>query len=86
MSLAQPQTAVPIPALTNLQRELLGLFALDLSDDDLREVRRLLGRHFASKAADTFEAFADAEGLSPEDSDRWAFEHRSRSAPEARAP
>ena len=74
------------PALTNLQRELLGLFALDLSDDDLREVRRLLGRHFAGKATDAFEAFADAEGLNPEDTDGWAFEHQRPSAPEARTP
>lgn len=77
---------MPAPTLTNLQRELLDLFALDLSDADLREVRRLLGRHFASKATDAFDAFADAEGLSPEDTDRWAFDHQRRSAPSADAP
>ena len=67
---------MPAPALTNLQRELLDLFALDLPDDELREVRRLLARHFADKAAAGFDAFADEHGLTPEDTDRWAFEHR----------
>ena len=77
---------MPAPTLTNLQRELLGLFALDLSDADLREVRRLLGRHFASEATDAFDDFADAEGLSPKDTDCWAFDHQRRSAPSADAP
>ena len=67
---------MPAPALTNLQRELLDLFALDLPDDELREVRRLLARHFADKATAGFDAFADEHGLTPEDTDRWAFEHR----------
>ncbi len=71
--------AMPVPALTNLQREILNLFALDLPDDELREVRRLLARHFAEKATAGFDAFADEHGLSPEDTDRWAYEHRRAS-------
>lgn len=73
---------MPAPALTsrearvaNLQHELLDLFATDLSDDDLREVRHLLARHFAGKATAAFDRFADAQGLTPEDTDRWAFGH-----------
>lgn len=69
----------PMPAalpLTNLQRELLDLFALDLPEDELHEVKRLLARHFAEKATAGFDAFADEHGLSPEDTDRWAYEHR----------
>lgn len=66
---------MPTPALTNLQRELLDLFATDLSDDDLREVRQVLARHFAGKATAAFDHFADAEGMTPEDTDRWAFGH-----------
>jgi len=67
------------PPLTNLQRELLDLFALDLPEDELREVKRLLARHFAEKATAGFDAFADEHGLSPEDTDRWAYEHRRAS-------
>ena len=68
-----------VPSLTNLQRELLDLFALDLPEDELREVKRLLARHFAEKATAGFDAFADEQGLSPEDTDRWAYEHRRAS-------
>jgi hypothetical protein len=67
------------PPLTNLQRELLDLFALDLPEDELREVKRLLARHFAEKATTGFDTFADEQGLSPEDTDRWAYEHRRAS-------
>lgn len=62
-------------SLTNLQRELLDLFALDLPEDELREIGRLLARHFAEKATAGFEAFADERGLSAEHVDSWAFEH-----------
>lgn len=67
------------PPLTNLQRELLDLFALDLPEDELREVKRLLARHFAEKATAGFDAFADEQGLSAKDTDRWAYEHRRAS-------
>jgi hypothetical protein len=67
------------PPLTNLQRELLDLFALDLPEDELREVEHLLARHFAEKATVGFDAFADEQGLSPDDTDRWAYEHRRAS-------
>lgn len=62
------------PPLTNLQRELLDLFALDLPEDELREIQRLLARHFAEKATAGFDAFADERGLSPEDTDRWTYD------------
>ena len=64
------------PPLTNVRRELLDLFTLDLPKDELREVKRLLARHFAEKATVGFDAFADEQGLAPEDTDRWAYEHR----------
>ena len=67
------------PPLTNLQRELLDLFALDLPEDELREIQRLLARHFAEKATAGFDAFADEQGLSPEDTDRWTYEYRRAS-------
>ncbi|WP_412061796.1 hypothetical protein [Rubrivirga sp. IMCC45206] len=70
---------MPAPALTNLQRELLDLFATDLSEDELREVRTVLARHFAEKATAGFEAFAAERGLSPEDTDRWAHDHHRAS-------
>lgn len=67
------------PPLTNIQREVLDLFALNLPEDELREVKRVLARHFAEKATAGFDAYASAQGLSPEDTDRWAHEHRRKS-------
>lgn len=67
------------PALTNLQRELLHLSSADLTDDELREVRTVLARHFAEKATAGFEAFATERDLSPEDTDRWAHDHHRAS-------
>lgn len=81
------------PSLTNLQRELLELFALDLPEGELNEVKRLLARHFAEKATEGFDSFADRQGLLPEDTDHWADEHRRRAstsngdgAPDSDAP
>lgn len=68
------------PALTNLQRELLTLFARELPEADLLEVRRVLARHFARKASDDFDAFADAHGLSSEATDAWASGHERRTS------
>ena len=67
--------------LTTLQRELLDLFATDLSDDELREVRGVLARHFAAKATAAFDQFTGDTGLAPEETDRWAYAHdRARGA------
>jgi hypothetical protein len=45
-------TASDSAPLTNLQRELLQLFAREVSESDLLEIRRLLARFFAEKAMD----------------------------------
>lgn len=63
------------PTLTNLQRELLRIGALELPDEELKEVKLLLARYFAQKASGEFESFARERGLSPEETDTWAFEH-----------
>ena len=66
---------MPAPTLTNLQRELLDLFATELSDDELRDVRHVLAQHFAARATVAFDRFADDRGFTPEETDRWAFGH-----------
>ena len=63
------------PTFTNLQRELLRIGALELPDEELREVEQLLARYFAQKASGVVEAFAGARRLSPNETDRWAFDH-----------
>ena len=38
------------PPLTNVQLELLKVFALGVSDEDMQEIRRMLARYFMQKA------------------------------------
>ena len=64
--------------LTNVQRELLKLFALDVPEEELREIRQLLAQHFAEKATEEMDRFAAEEGLTAEDVERWAHEHERR--------
>jgi len=64
MSLSQP-------TLTNLQVELLQLFSLNLPDEELLEIKRLLAKHFADKATDELDRLWDAEGWSNETMDEW---------------
>ena len=65
----------PAPPLTNLQRELLDLFATDVPEEDLLAIQRLLARYFAAKATAEMDAFVEREGLTSEDLKRWTGEH-----------
>lgn len=64
MSLSQP-------TLTNLQVELLQLFCLNLPEEELLEIKRLLAKHFADKAADELDRLWDAEDWNNETMDEW---------------
>ena len=57
--------------LTNLQIELIKLFSLDLSEDQLMEVRQLLSSYFAEKASDEMDKLWDEKGWDNETMDNW---------------
>lgn len=57
--------------LTNLQLELIKLFSLDLSDEQLMEVRQLLAKYFAEKASDEMDRLWDENGWDNETMDSW---------------
>jgi alkylhydroperoxidase/carboxymuconolactone decarboxylase family protein YurZ len=42
--------AQPAPPLTNVQLELLKVFALGVTDEEVLEIRRMLARYFMQKA------------------------------------
>ncbi len=63
------------PPLTNLQLELLKLYAHQLPEDQLLEIKLLLGRYFAQKATDAMQKTWQEQQLSPEDMKKWANEH-----------
>ena len=61
--------------LTNLQRELLQLYSLDLSESSLREVKGILARYFADKASDAMDEVWERNNLSGDDMITWSREH-----------
>lgn len=63
-------TKLSLP-LSNVQLELLKLYATDLSEEELLELKRLLARFFAEKAMRQADEIWEKRGLTDEDMDRW---------------
>ncbi len=61
--------------MSNIQLELLKLYANDISDEQLYEIKLLLGRYFAERATALMDEFMEERGLSGEDMIKWAHEH-----------
>ena len=57
--------------LTNLQLELIKLFSLDLAEDELIEIRRMLSKYFADKASDEMDRLWEKNNWSDETMDNW---------------
>jgi len=55
--------AIPQP-FTNLQLELLKIYARTVDEKDLLEIKRLLGQYFADKASDLADKRWEEKGLS----------------------
>ena len=64
-----------IQPLSNVQQELLKLYAKNVADDDLLALRYMMGLYFAEKASRLMDEFAQQKGLSPQDLAKWAYEH-----------
>ncbi len=57
--------------LSNLQIELLKLYSMDVSEEELIEVRRLLSQFFADKASDEMDRLWQENNWSDETMDNW---------------
>ncbi|MEL7426659.1 MAG: hypothetical protein AAFN81_26940 [Bacteroidota bacterium] len=57
--------------LTNLQLELIKLFSLDLSEEQLMEVKQMLSKYFAEKASDEMDKLWEKNGWDNETMDSW---------------
>ena len=55
------------PSFSNLQLELLKLYANGISDEQLLEIKWLLGRYFADKATEEMDKFIEEKRLTPQD-------------------
>lgn len=69
MSVAQP--------LSNLQQELLKLYASNVSEADLLHIRRYLVQYFANKAISEADKIWDERGYTNETMDQWLNEDKS---------
>jgi hypothetical protein len=54
--------SIPQP-FTNLQLELLRIYARTVNEDDLRAIKQLLAQYFADKASDLADKLWDEKGL-----------------------
>lgn len=59
------------PPLTNLQMELLRLYAVRLSDAQLLEVKEVLARHFANRLTRHVDMLWVQKGLTEADMESW---------------
>lgn len=56
--------------LTNLQLELLKLFAKEVPEEDLKNIKQLIANYFADKAMDAANKVWDEKGWTAEDAER----------------
>ena len=69
------------PRLSNVQQELLKLFARNVSDADLLAVRQLLSQYFMQRAIEGADAIWDERGYSEELMQQWREAGRNADAP-----
>jgi hypothetical protein len=68
---------------TSLQLELLRIFARNPSEQELIDIKNLIGRYYADKASDEMDRLWDERGYSNETMQGWANERmRTSSNPE----
>jgi hypothetical protein len=66
------------PSFSNLQLELLKLYANGISDEQLTEIKWLLGKYFAEKATSGMDNLIKEKGLTPQDIIEKSNEHHRR--------
>ena len=60
--------------LTNLQMEMLQLFATDLNEDELLELKKILSDNYSYKAINEADEIYVSEGLTDDDMESWLHE------------
>ncbi|MFN4254997.1 MAG: hypothetical protein ACK4Q5_08345 [Saprospiraceae bacterium] len=65
--------ALQLP-LTNVQMELMKVFAYQVNEDELHELRLMLGRFFAERSIQLANQIWDERGLTDGDMEKWLEE------------
>ena len=61
--------------LSNIQKELLKLYANNVSDQQLYEIKLLLSQYFAEKATAAMDEFLDEHNIDENTLMKWSHEH-----------
>ena len=65
-----------IPAtFSNLQKELLKLFAANVPEEDLLQIRLLISNYFAEKSTNAMEEFLKEKNITTTEYNNWENEH-----------
>jgi len=64
-----------IKKLTNAQMELLNWFKLDMTDEDVKELRQILIQHYADKITKDVDEVFKERGWGPEKNEEWLNTH-----------
>ena len=67
--------AMGAAALSNMQKELLKLYATNIPDEELHEIKILLSNHFAGKATKEVDKLWEENNWNKETMNKWANEH-----------
>lgn len=70
--------AMGAAALSNMQKELLKLYATNIPDEELREIKLLLSNYFAEKASKEVDKLWEENNWNKETMNKWANEHSRR--------
>jgi len=62
-------------SMSNVQIELLKIYANNVPDEQLHEIKLLLGKYFAQKATEAMDKEWEEKGLIEQDMVNWANEH-----------
>jgi len=61
--------------LSNLQIELFKLYAFNISEQQLCDIKLLIGNYFAEQATKSMDDFLEESKLTEQDMEKWAHEH-----------
>jgi hypothetical protein len=67
-------------SFSNLQKELLKLYAVNVADEDLLQIRLMIGNYFANKATNAVEDFLTEKNISTTEYNNWQNEHNRKSS------
>ena len=62
--------------LSNLQIELLKLYANNISENTLSDIKQILSTYFSTKLSSDMDRFIEQNNISSKDLESWANEHR----------